>query len=35
MDIFEKSGIHEEELIIDVISDMIKNKEIYAEFFSY
>jgi len=33
MDISEKSGIQEEELIIDVISDMIKNKEIYAEYF--
>ena len=33
MDISEKSGIQEEESIIEVISDMIKNKEIYAEYF--
>jgi len=32
-DISEKTGIQDEGLIIDVISDMIKNKEIYAEYF--
>ena len=33
-EIGEKSSIDDEDIIIEVVKDMIKNKEIYAEYFS-
>lgn len=34
VEIMEVSGVQNEDLIIKIVLDMIKNKEIYAEYFS-